>query len=194
MHLFWSSYPLLFIHLQDVREFDKLFKNLFWSSYPFLFTRLQFVREVGQLFEHFSSNHPIPSSSSVFREYVNLINGLNTSHLINFSLHLHLSPESTWPWSIVWISLFWSSCLLLFIRLKRVRQFKLFEYLSSNLLIRFQNVRELGQLFENLSSNHSIPSFLSVFSLYVNLVYCLNISYLIIPSLPLHPSPGCMWC
>ena len=65
---------------------------------------------------------------------------------------------------------------------------RLFENLSSRLprailfFIRVQEVRKLGQLFDDLSSDDPIPSSSSVFSMYVNLVNCLKTSHLIIPS------------
>ena len=82
------------------------------------------------------------------------------------------------------------------------------------LFIRHQEVRKLGQLFSDLSSDHPmpssssvsrryyincfkisfyhpIPSALSVSSSCVNLVNCLKISHLIIPSHPVYPSSAC---
>ena len=90
-----------------------------------------------KLFEYSFSDFPIPPSLSVSRAYVNLINCLNTVHLIIlFRWHpLHLSPDRTWT-SIVWIPFIWSSYSFIFIRL--------------------QNVSELCQLFK--SSNLIIPS------------------------------------
>ena len=171
--------------------------SLISSSHPILFICLQEVRELCQLFEYLSYHHPIPSSSSVSSPYVNLVNFLNISHLIipssssvsssyvnlvnclNIS-HLiipshplHPSLDSTWTWSIVWTSLIWSSHPILVIHLQRVC--------------------ELCQLFEYLSSDHTIPSSSSVSRKYVNLVNCLDISHLIIPSHPLHPSLESMW-
>ena len=124
-HLISTSHS---IHLQDVREFGQLFKA---SHLIILFICLQGVRELGQLFEYFSSEHPVPSSSSVSSVYVNLVNCLKTSRLIISPFHsFHLSPACTWIWSIV--------CRLL--------------------------------------SDHLLPSFSSVSSLYVNLVNCFKTS------------------
>ena len=166
IHFFWSSYPLLFIHLQDVCELDQLFLNLS-SNHPIPSSSSVSSSYVNSLnclnishliilslplhlypestwtwsivLEYFSSHQPFSSSSSVSREYVNLINCLNIAVLIILSLPLHPSQESTWTWTIVWIPLFWSSRPIL--------------------LIRFQNVRDLRQLFGNPSSDHSIPSY-----------------------------------
>ena len=163
--LIWSSHPILFIRLQFVRELGQLFYDLS-SDHPIpssssisreyvnlvncfvishliiFFIRLQLVRERGQLFYDLSSDHPIPSSSSVSREYVNLVNCFMISHLIILSHPLHPSPGCTWTWSTVLWSLIWSSHPILFIRL--------------------QEVRELGQLFYDLSSDHTIPSSSSI--------------------------------
>ena len=136
-HLIIPSHPL---HLSPdcMWTWSIVWISLIWSSRPILFICLQFVRELGQSFEYLSSDHPIPSSSSVSSLYVNLVNCLNISHLIIPSHPLNLSPVCTWTWSIVWISLIWSSYPILFIHL--------------------QSVRELGQLFEYLSFDHPIPS------------------------------------
>jgi hypothetical protein len=112
--------------------------SLIWSSYPIFFIRLQHVREFGVFFLKTSSDHSIPFSSSVSRMYVTSVNCLNTSHLIIPSHPPRPSPGCTWTSSIVWKPLIWSSHPILFIHL--------------------QAVRELGHLFEILSSNHSIPS------------------------------------
>ena len=201
--LFWSSYPFLSIYLQKVHDLVNCLKTshliislplhplqdrtwtwsivwipLIWTSgsYPFLFIYLQDVREPDKSFENLSSDHPIPSSSSnsrlymnqlvnclntsnlnilsssssISRMYVNLINCLKTSHLITLSLPLHSSRESMWILSIIFKPLI----------------------------------------------DHPIHPSSSVFRLYANLVYCLNsmnTSDLIIQSLPLHPSPDHMW-
>ena len=102
--LIWSFYPILFIDLQFVRELGQLFQtsHLFILSHPlhppsgstwtwqfFNMTShltipslpLQDVREIWQPFES-SSYHPIPSSSSVSRAYVNLDQMLKNSRLI----------------------------------------------------------------------------------------------------------------
>ena len=78
----------------------------------------------------------IPSSSSVSRMYVNLVNCFKISYLIIPSHPLHPSPDRTWTWSNVLRSLIWSSHPILFIRL--------------------QGVRELRQLFLDISSDHPI--------------------------------------
>ena len=86
-------------------------KSPIWSSLcdPPLLTYLQLVREPGQLFGYMSPNHPIPSTSSTSRKYVNLVNCLKTSHMIILSHHIHSSPESMWICSTVWIPLIWLS-------------------------------------------------------------------------------------
>ena len=67
---------------------------------PSSFIYLQNVRELDQLFNDTSSN-PIRSSTSVSSLYANLINCLNSYHLIIPSLPLHPYPERTWIWLIV---------------------------------------------------------------------------------------------
>ena len=115
-HLIIPSHPL-----KGVREPGQLFiwVLLVWLPRSIPFIRHQFVRELGQLFEgllsdhpnpthpppertwtcqlceHLSTNHPIPSSS-VSSSYVNLVNCLNTCHLI---ISFHPSPVCTWTWS-----------------------------------------------------------------------------------------------
>ena len=110
--------------------------------------------------------------------------------LLIWSYPLHTSPDSTWTWSIV----FKTSHLILFIHL--------------------QNVRELGQLFEYSSSDHPIPSSLSISRMYhimyVKSVNCFKMSHLIIHPLqdvrefgqlfeyassdhPIPPSPERTW-
>ena len=60
-----------------------------WLSYPTFFIRLQGVCQLTQLSEYPTSDyHPIPSSSSVSRLYVNTLNCLNTPQLTILS---HLS-------------------------------------------------------------------------------------------------------
>ena len=148
---------------------------------------------------YLSSDHPIPSPSPVISLYVNFLNSLNTSHLIILSHLLHLSPDCMWNFSILWIFLFWSLHLIRVIRL--------------------QHVCEHGQLFENLSSHHTIPFSSSVSRAYVTwrwlivwipLIWssypisssvsrlyvdfiCLKTSCLIIPSHLLHLSLECTW-
>ena len=96
--------------------------------YLILFIRHQEVRKLGQLFSDLSSDHPMPSSSSVSRRYyincfkisfyhpipsalsvssscVNLVNCLKISHLIIPSHPVYPSSACTWTWSIVWMSL-----------------------------------------------------------------------------------------
>ena len=97
-----------------------------------LFIRFQEVREL-HMFEYPSSDHTIPSSSSVPRMYVNLINCSSTTHLTIVSLlfiGLQIVSELGWlsedlssdhpitfplsvsreyAWSIVQRSLVWSS-------------------------------------------------------------------------------------
>ena len=152
---------------------------LIWSTYTILFIYLQGVRDFGQLFEYSSSDYPIQSSSSVSRAslYVNTVNCFKISHLISphFSpartrtssivwipfiwsfypfifiwfqnvgepcrlfktsnLNLIISsPEGTWTWSIFWISIIWSSYPIVFIRLQSVRE--LYRWFNtSNLII-----------------------------------------------------------
>ena len=161
----------LFIRLQDVGELSQLLNTYLLIILCILFIYLQDVRELGQFFEILSSDHSILSSSSVSSSYVNLVNNLKTSHMINLSLPLHPSPESKWTWSIFWISPIWPS------------------FLS----IRLQRVRDLGQIFENLCSDHHITFSLSVSREYVNLVNCLNTSLLIIPSHYLRLPLECTW-
>ena len=132
----------------------------------------------------------IPSHSSpVSSGYVNLINCLKTSHLIVSSHSFHPSPESTWTQSIVWRTLNWSSHPILLTRLPECTWtwwsvWRPLIWSSHPILFTcLQIVRELGQLFEDLSSNHPILSSSPVPRMYVNLVKCLKTSYLII-----HPS------
>ena len=148
-------------------------RSLIWSSHPILFICLQLVRELGQLFYDLSSDHPIPSSSSISREYVTLVNCFKVSHRIIPFHPLHPSPDRMWTWSIFLRSLIWSSHPILFIRL--------------------QNVCDLGQLFKIshliIPSHPLHPSPGSTWTW----SYCIKVSYLIIPSHPLHPSPDRMW-
>ena len=98
--------------------------------------RLQFVRELGQFFNDLSSDHPF-----------------------------HPSPVGMWTLSIVLRPLIWSSSLLVSRKyVNLVNCFKTYDLII--LFIRLQNVCELGQLFQDLSSDHHDP---------------------------LHPSPGSMW-
>ena len=124
----WLTYPILSIRLQGVRQLTQLFEYpssdhpiidelsslsslestwtrlivwilvlVIWLSYPILFIRLQDVRELTQLFEYPTSDHLIPSSSSVSRMYVNLLNCLNTPHLIipsHLSIRFQIVRES----------------------------------------------------------------------------------------------------
>ena len=108
---------------QSVRQLVGI--PLIWTSHPFIFISLQNVREHDQLFYDPSSNHPIPPSTSVSSLYANLVNFLNTPHLIFPFLPLHPYPERTWIWLIVWIF-----------------------FIASFFFIRIQNVRELGQNFK----------------------------------------------
>ena len=193
-----------------------------WSSRLFCFVCLQFVRELSQLFEYLSSDHPIPpfhpSPGSMWtwsivwipviwssypivisRMYVNLVNCLNTSHLI-LSHPLHPSSGSMWTWSIVWIPVIWSSHLIRFIFLQfvrgRVRELgQLFKYVWSDLPFpsSLSVSRKYENLFNCLKSSNPIPSSPIASSLYVNLVNCFNTSHLIFPSLLLHSSPESTW-
>ena len=91
--------PFLFFHFKVVCEFGQLFENYIWSTHSFLFIRLQDVRELGQLYEYISSDHPIPSRSSVSRTCVNLINCFEISHLIILSSTF--VSWSYWTWLII---------------------------------------------------------------------------------------------
>jgi hypothetical protein len=97
------------------------------------------------MFEYYpSSNHPIPSSSSVSRKYVISVNYFK-SHLIILYYYTILSS------------------LRMYVNLVNC-------FNPSHLIIPFhllQNVSEIGQLSEYLSSDHYIPSFLSVSRAYV---------------------------
>ena len=129
--------------------------------------RLQLVREICQLFENLSFDHRIPSSSSVSRMYVKLVN-CSTSHLIILFLPLHPSLARTWTFVKCLKTLISSSYPFLFTRLpQRVRDF----FLSIILILIIW------------------PSLSSVSRMYVNLFNCLNTSYQIILPLPLYPSP-----
>ena len=144
--------------------------HLIIPSHPLPFhPLLQAVRYLGQLFNGFSSDHPIPSSSSVSRQYVNLVNCSNTCHLIP-SHPLHPSPAGMWIWLIV--SLISSSHHPL--------------YLSPGSTWTWFKLIDLRPV-----TCLSHP--LHVFREYVKLVNWLNISHLIIPSHPLHLSPACTW-
>ena len=134
-----------------------------WSSYPNPFVCLQSVRQLGHLFEYSSSDHPLPSTSSVSRTYVNYVNCFMASNLIilfhrlqpqrvcklgrlfeysssDQSIPTFSSAASTWTWSMVWILDIWS---------------------SHPISIYLQFVRELCQLFQYLCiSYHPLHAFL----------------------------------
>ena len=82
----------------------------------------------------------VPSSSSISRTYVKLVNfyGLSSDQ----TLQVHPDCTSTWTLSIILEPLIWSSYLILFIRLQPASVI----------------VRELGQLFEYPSIDHPIRS------------------------------------
>ena len=118
---------------------------LIWSTYTILFIYLQGVRDFGQLFEYSSSDYPIQSSSSVSRAslYVNTVNCFKISHLIS----PHFSPARTRTCSIVWIPFIWSFYPFIFIRLQNVGELcQLFKPISWIWSSRFQKVLELGQI------------------------------------------------
>ena len=131
-----------------------------WSSYRILSIRLQPVRELGQLFEHHSSDHPIPSSSSVFRKFVKFT-CLNTAFLIILSHPLHSSSACSWTWSIIWIPFLWSSFSSSVFR----KYVNLVNCLNTSHIIMLSHplqpvvVRELGNFFEALLSDHPILFF-----------------------------------
>ena len=170
---------LLFIRLQIVRKILLLFISG-WSSYLVLFIRLQMVRKLLQFFEDPSSDHPIPSSVfSSYEKFLQLFEDPLSDHPIRSSssifsrlfVHLiicftkssnhplHPSSACSWFWSIVQISLIWS---------------------SYPVLICLQLVRKL--LFFEVSSNYPIPSSSSAFRWFVVLVNCSTTTHLIIPS------------
>ena len=133
-----------------------VWRPLIWSFLPLLFICLQQVRWFGQILKTSLISLFIPLQ--LVRE---LVNFLKTSHLIIPSYSLRLSPGSMWIWLIIWKPLIQSSFPFLFIRL--------------------QVVRELGQLFGDLSSDH--PS--SISRKYFNLVNYLKTSdHPILSSLP----------
>ena len=137
-----------------------------------LFIRFQEVREL-HMFEYPSSDHTIPSSSSVPRMYVNLINCSSTTHLTIVSL--------------------------LFIGLQIVSELGwLSEDLSSDHPITspLSVSREYANLVNCSKISRLIIPFSSatfVFRMYVNLVTCYNTSQLIILSHLHHPYSGCSW-
>lgn len=137
--------------------------------HPIFFIHLQNVREFGQLFENLSPDYLIPSSSSVFRPYVNLANCLETSHLIISSLPLRPSPVRMWIWLIVWISPIWSSHPSLIINLQLVREHGQIFCIPLMiaypfLFIRLQLVREHGQCLNTSRLIIHVPSSLSISS------------------------------
>ena len=185
-----------------------LFHHLNWSSHPILFICLQLICKFGRLFKDLSSDYPIPSSSSVSRLYVNKVNSLNTSHLIISFLPLHLSPARTWTWSIVLRNYIWSfssivssSYVNLISRFKILRWSSfpsvssLYEYLvnwfkTSHLIILFIYLQRVCQLILLIWSFWSCnPSSSCVSREY------LNFANWIIPSHwhPLHLSPEIIW-
>ena len=117
------------------------------------------------------SSHTILYPSSISREYVSLVQ-LFEDHSFQVD---HPSSGCRQTLSIIWIPLVWSSHLIL--------------------LSHVQRVRELVQLFEDLSPDHPISS---SFSFCLQFVCELGLffddfSNLIIPSHFLHPSPGRTW-
>jgi hypothetical protein len=116
------------------------------------------------LFEYPSSDHPIASSSSVFRTYVNLVNCLKMSNLIILFHPPHPSSERKSTWSIFWIPLIWSS------------------YPPS-----LASTSTWSIDFTYPSSDHPFFSSSSVSRKYVDLVNCFKMSNLIILSHHLPP-------
>ena len=159
--LLWLSNHIFFIHLQHVCELGLLFRishliiqshplssspesmwtssifkkitHLIILSHPFqsspesTWTSLIFIR-ISYLIIPSHTFHPSPGSTWTWS------NVLRISHLIISSHSLHLSPEGTWNWLIVSGSFIWSSHFIVSIYL--------------------QNVREIGRLFQDLSSYH----------------------------------------
>ena len=112
-HLIIPSHPL---HLSPECTWtcSIALRYLIWS----VFIPLQLVCYNAQFLKDLSSDHPIPSSSSVSSQYVNLLNCFKISYLIIPSHSLHLSPASTWTSSIALRYLIWS----VFICLQLVRE------------------------------------------------------------------------
>ena len=101
-HLIILSHPL---HSSPESTWTRLFVYIFvfWLSYPTIFIGFQGVRQLAQLFEYPTYDFPIPSSSSISRLYVNMLNCLSSPHLIILSHPFHPTPGRTWTCSIVWI-------------------------------------------------------------------------------------------
>jgi hypothetical protein len=143
--------------------------NCFKTSHLIIpFHPFQDVREFDQSFKYYpSSDHPIPSSSSVSRKYVISVNYYK-SHLIILYYYTILSSLRMYV-NLPVVNCFKTSHLIItFHLLQNVSEIgQLSEYLSSDhhipsFFICLQSVRDLGQLFEYSPSDHPIPSSSSV--------------------------------